>query len=27
VNEDLFVTCPECGERFRITPLFVRLEE
>jgi len=27
VNEDVYVTCPVCGERFRITPLFVKLEE
>ena len=27
VNEDVYVKCPKCGERFRITPLFVRLEE
>ena len=26
-NEDAHVKCPKCGERFRITPLFVRLEE
>jgi len=26
MNKDVYVKCPKCGERFRITPLFVKME-